>query len=275
MSDHPPKVSIAIPVYNGAPHLGAAIASVLNQSCADFELIICDDHSTDASPQIAASFTDSRIRHLRNERNLGFGGNWNRCLAEARGGYIKLMPQDDLLDPECLARQSAVLDRDTEARIALVFCARSIIGPTGRPLMTRRFAGPARMTGDEAARRTARSGTNPIGEPGAVLFRRSAARAAGAFNGARPFVIDIDYWLRLLKHGDAAYIQEALASFRVSPGSQSVKMARRQSEEFMAFLDDINRTGLYRLSRADMRIGKLAAAANAVGRSLFYRLVLR
>lgn len=271
-----PKLSVAIPVYNGAAYLAETIQSVLDQSCEDFELIICDDHSTDGSLEIAASHADPRIRILTNPKNLGFGGNWNRCLAEAQGRYIKILPQDDLLHPECLAQQAAVLDADDQGAIALVFCARTIIGPTGKAYMRRGFATVGcSQTGAEMARRTARRGTNPIGEPGAVLFRSSAARAAGPFNGARPFVIDIDYWLRLLKFGRAVYLPEVLASFRVSRGSQSVRMARRQATEFTSFLDEINHTGLYPLRSADLRMGKLAAMMNSFGRAAFYRLAMR
>lgn len=269
-----PKVSVCIPVYNGAAYLRQTIDSVLAQSLADFELVICDDHSGDGSAGIAAACADARIRLLCNAHTLGFGGNWNRCLAEARGHYIKLLPQDDLLHPDCLARQAAVLDGDTSGGLALVFSARTIIGPQGRPLLTLRYRGPARLRGAEAARRTARAGTNPIGEPGAVLFRGSAARAAGPFEGLRPFVIDIDYWLRLLQHGDAAYLAEPLASFRVSPASQSVRMARQQAGEFTAFLSELSRSGPYRISPLDVRIGTLAASLNAIGRMMFYRLTM-
>jgi glycosyltransferase involved in cell wall biosynthesis len=272
----PPKLSVAIPVYNGAAYLADTIDSVLAQSCEDFELIICDDHSTDGSLDIAASRADPRIRILANAENLGFGGNWNRCLAEAQGRYIKILPQDDLLHRDCLGRQAAVLDDDGQGSVALVFCARSIIGPTGRAYMNRGFAASGcSQSGAEMARRTARRGTNPIGEPGAVLFRSTAARAAGPFNGARPFVIDIDYWLRLLKFGTAVYLPEVLASFRVSRGSQSVRMARRQAAEFTAYLDELNRSALYPLSAADLRIGRLAATMNSFGRAAFYRLAMR
>ena len=98
-----PKVSVAIPVYNGESHLAETIDSVLAQSWDDFELIICDDRSTDGSLDVAASRADGRIRILRNDRNLGFGGNWNRCLAATQGSYIKILPQDDLLHPDCLS----------------------------------------------------------------------------------------------------------------------------------------------------------------------------
>lgn len=276
MTVRPPTVSVAIPVYNGEAYLAAAIESVLAQTRGDFELVICDDHSTDRSLEIASSFADSRIRVLRNATNLGFGGNWNRCLTEARGHYIKILPQDDLLHPDCLSKQAAVLDQDTQQGVALVFCARTIIGPRGQAHMRRGYGRrQSRLSGTEIARRTARSGTNPVGEPGAVMFRHDAARRAGLFNGERPFVIDIDYWLRLLKFGQAVYLPEALASFRVSRASQSVKMARRQAAEFTGFLAELRHSHLYPLSAAEVRMGRITAALNGLGRAAFYRFAMR
>ena len=64
-----------------------------------------------------------------------------------------------------------------------------------------------------------RWGTNLIGEPGAVLFRRDLALKVGGFYAENPYVIDLDYWLRLLAQGDAYYLDQPLASFRVNPGS--------------------------------------------------------
>ena len=271
----PPKVSVAIPVYNGEAHLAETIDSVLAQSWGDFELIICDDHSTDGSLDVVATRADVRIRILRSDRNLGFGGNWNRCLGAAQGDYIKILPKDDVLHPDCLNKQAQVLEGDTTGDVALVFCARTIIGPSGRSYLTRRLGAKTTCyTGGDIAKLTARTGTNPIGEPGSVLFRRTAAQAAGAFNGSRPFVIDIDYWLRLLRHGRAVYLPDALASFRVSRGSHSVRMARYQASEFKAFLTELKDAGLYPLSNRDVRMGGLTATLNAFGRSIFYRLTM-
>ena len=271
----PPKVSVAIPVYNGEPYLAEAIESVLAQSYADFELVICDNASTDRTVEIARSYADPRIRILQNERNLGFGPNWNRCLDEVRGSYIKILPHDDLLHPRCLAEQVRSLDGDLDHSIALVFCARHVIGPSGRLIVTRGLhRSKPSFTGLDMARQTARRGTNPIGEPGAVLFRASAAKAAGHFNETRPFVIDIDFWLRLLKFGNAIRLPEALASFRISPNSHSVKIARQQASDYYAFLDDLKRNNLYPLSRTDLQIGRLAALANGFGRALFYRFAM-
>ena len=86
-----PKVSVCIPTYRGAATLGAAIASVLAQSMADFELVVLDDNSPDNTADVVAGFADGRIRYLRNPANLGPEGNWNRCLTEARGAYVKVL----------------------------------------------------------------------------------------------------------------------------------------------------------------------------------------
>lgn len=274
-TETPPVVSVAIPVFNGEPYLAQAIESVLGQTFNDFELIICDNASSDRTIEIAQSYADPRIRILRSPTNIGFGPNWNRCLGEASGRYIKILPHDDLLHPRCLEEQVSILDGDTAGKIALVFSARRIIGPSGRSIMTRSLGhGRSQFSGLAMARQTARKGTNPIGEPGAVLFRSSSARAAGQFNERRPFVIDIDYWLRLLKHGDASYLPETLASFRVSSSSHSVRILRRQALEFTAFLRDLSESGLYSLSKTEIALGAATASANCVGRALFYRFAI-
>src|SRR5690242_10061173 len=134
-----PSVSICIPTYRGTAHLGAAIDSVLAQTYRDFELLIIDDNSPDDTAHLVARYDDPRIRYLRNTSNLGPEGNWNRCLAEARGKYFKLLPHDDLLTPNCLERQVSVLEDDASERLAFVFCARRIIDSRGRWIGTRGY----------------------------------------------------------------------------------------------------------------------------------------
>jgi glycosyltransferase involved in cell wall biosynthesis len=230
-----PRVSVCIPVYNGGAFLPQAVASVLHQSFTDFELLISDDASTDGSWEWLAAQSDPRMVCRRNDRNLGPEANWNRSLEGARGAYIKLFHQDDLLDPECLARQVAALDADPGA--ALTFCRRQIIDAGGRLIMTRGGGWPeGPIAGAQVFRRCLRAGTNPIGEPCAVLFRAEAARAAGPFDGREPYLIDLDYWLRLLEHGSARFQDRPLASFRLSKGQWSSAIGRKQAEQFDAFV---------------------------------------
>jgi len=220
-----PAVSVCIPTYKGAAHLRTSIESVLAQTFGDLELVIVDDNSPDDTFAIASGYQDLRVRCLRNDRNLGAEGNWNRCLDEAAGTYYRLLPQDDVLAPDCLQRQIEVLEADTRREIALVFSARTIIDGAGNTVMERRPFGrmPRRLTGDELFRRCLYRGTNVIGEPGGVMFRRALARQVGPYDATFPYVVDLDYWLRLLEHGDGYYLPETLVSFRVSPGRGEIE----------------------------------------------------
>lgn len=272
-----PLVSVCIPTYRGAAHLGAAIGSVLSQSFGDFELIIIDDHSPDGTAAVVAQYKDPRIRYIRNESNLGAQGNWNRCLSESRGKLFKLLPQDDLLLPGCLERQAAVLEEDGEERVALVFSARRIIDSRDRALMVRSYPGGKQglIPGRAVIGRCVRFGTNLVGEPGSVMFRRSLALKVGAFDATNPYVIDLDYWFRLLLNGDAYYIAEPLAAFRVSSGSWSVAIGNGQTRDFCDFASRISRDPAHTVSRFDLARSHMMARINTWLRLLFYRLVLR
>jgi len=93
-----PVLSVLMPTYNGSVVLAETIECILNQTTDfDFELVISDDGSTDETVSIAESFNDKRIKISKNQANLGYPGNLNRCLSLARGEYVFLFGQDDLL----------------------------------------------------------------------------------------------------------------------------------------------------------------------------------
>jgi glycosyltransferase involved in cell wall biosynthesis len=112
-----PRVSIGLPVYNGERFLAGAIASILAQTYTDFELIICDNASTDRTSEICRSFAgrDARVRYHRQPRNLGATANFNRCFELASGDYFKWAADDDLLEPRFLEKCIRALDRDPGA----------------------------------------------------------------------------------------------------------------------------------------------------------------
>lgn len=89
-------ISIAMTTYNGEKYLREQIDSILNQSYKDFELIICDDCSTDSTVQIIKSYTDSRITLFINDTNLGFKKNFEKAIKLCSGDYIALSDQDDI-----------------------------------------------------------------------------------------------------------------------------------------------------------------------------------
>jgi glycosyltransferase involved in cell wall biosynthesis len=268
---------VCIPTYRGAAHIAETIDSALAQTFTDFELVIVDDASPDETPQVVAAYRDPRLRYVRSERNAGVEENWNRCLRFARGRYFKLLPHDDLIAPDCLARQVAVLEADPDERLALVFCARRIIDDRSRALITRRYprAASGVIPGRTAVRNCIRSGANLLGEPGGVLFRTALARRVGEFDTHLGLLTDLDYWARLLLHGDAYYVADRLASFRVSRGAWSVAIGAAQAAELLAFIAKLGADPAFGLSAFDLARGRLLARLNTVAKLLFYRLVLR
>ena len=115
MSDKaPPQLSIGLPVYNGQRFIRATLDSLLVQTFTDFELIICDNCSTDSTEQICREYAarDARIRYFKNERNLGPAPNYNRCFEHARGALFKWSAADDTVAPDFLEKCVAELDRD-------------------------------------------------------------------------------------------------------------------------------------------------------------------
>jgi len=131
MQSPTPRVSIGLPVYNGARFLAAALDSILGQSFDDFELIVSDNASTDATPEICRHFAerDSRVRYVRNETNLGGARNFSNVFGLARGEYFKWASHDDVMAPDFLERCVEALDADPS--VILCFSRMRVIGPDG------------------------------------------------------------------------------------------------------------------------------------------------
>jgi len=115
-----PRVSIGLPVYNGENYLREAVDSILSQSFEDFELIISDNASTDATEQICRAYAakDQRIRYYRNSTNVGAAKNFNRVFELSSGQYFKWAAHDDILTKDYLSKCVATLDQD----FSIVLC---------------------------------------------------------------------------------------------------------------------------------------------------------
>jgi glycosyltransferase involved in cell wall biosynthesis len=266
-----PAVSVCIPAYNHADWIGRTIESVLAQTLGDFELIVSDDCSTDGTADVVGRYRDPRIRLVRGERNVGAAGNWNRVVGLARAPFVKLLCDDDLLYPPCLERQVAVLADARHADVALVCCRRDIVDANDRRLMTRAgFAGGARtIPGPLAVRRMVRAGTNLVGEPTVAMFRTAAHDTAGGFDGRFAYMLDLDFWCRVLAQGSLYVIPETLCAFRVSRGSWSTRIASSQAAESRAFFRAV-RARARSVSALDVLVGSARAAVLAVMRQLLY-----
>lgn len=133
----PPLFSIIMPVYNAAETLRDSVGSILAQTCPDWELLLVDDGSTDASAALAETLAaaDPRIRLLR-QPNAGICAARNRGLNEARGTYVGFCDDDDLYEPAALAAAAELLGREMETASG------------GRPDLVRTGYALARQTAD-------------------------------------------------------------------------------------------------------------------------------
>lgn len=225
------SVSVAIPVYNGSRFLGETIESVLNQTHPPAEVVLVDDASTDDSAEVALAFSrrDRRVRLVRNERNAGMVANWNRAVEFCTGDWVKLMGQDDRLEPECLGTMLAANAAGHDLIVSLrdfsfepgvpraIWHAYRFNLPTLETLAVE----PGTVTPAQLARLITRVSpcTNLLGEPVCGLFRRARFAAAGPFNTTLRQVVDYEFWLRLALTAPFTYVDQPLAIFRVHGGS--------------------------------------------------------
>jgi glycosyltransferase involved in cell wall biosynthesis len=135
-----PRVSIGMPVYNGANFLAETLDHLLAQRFSDFELIISDNGSSDETERICRAYAerDPRVRYLREEVNRGATWNHNRVIELARGEYFKLAAHDDLCLPDFLGRCVEVLDAEPEVVLCLPLVG--IVDADGRRLRPYRYA---------------------------------------------------------------------------------------------------------------------------------------
>ena len=187
-----PLVSVVLPVHNGEAFLHQAIASVLSQSFADFECIVIDDGSEDATSTIAKSINDLRLRLVRHECRKGFDQALNTGIALARAGLLARIDADDVMEPDRLRTQVEYLEKCPD--IAVVGSSLTEIDSNGTVIRICRFP----LTPASAALRLL-LGRMPVPHPG-LLMRRAALNEVGAyrsFNNSH----DFDLCLRLSANG--------------------------------------------------------------------------
>jgi glycosyltransferase involved in cell wall biosynthesis len=173
-----PAVTIGVPVFNGARYLEEALRSILNQTYRDFELLISDNASTDATEAICRGYAaaDARIKYFRNERNLGAAANYNRVIHLARGRYFRHAAHDDVLAPTNIERCVEVLDAQPD--VVLVYPRMIMIDADGRQIDTREHSlelGEARPS-ERFASYAYRCDEGSMCDPVFGLFRTSALR---------------------------------------------------------------------------------------------------
>jgi glycosyltransferase involved in cell wall biosynthesis len=253
-----PKVSVCIPAYQAGHYLQRVLDSVLAQTYPNLEVVVVDNNSSDTTSGILDGVDDGRLRVITNPDTLPFIENWNLAVHHASGEYVKLICVDDLLKPECVSVQAAVLSRMPD--VALVSVKSDYIDDEGQMIAPARGLHriDGRVSSEKVVKKIIHCGGNPIGAPLAGMFRRADFDRVGGFTADFPFMSDLDLWVRLLRCGDFYGVPEAYASFRVRGGSLSgLTSARTQLNQSLAFVRSIGRDPRWHLSEGDLVHGFL------------------
>lgn len=203
---------MCIPVYNRRTLVKRAIKSALTQSLRRLEVVVVDNCSTDGTWEVMRGLSDKRLRVVRNETNLGMFGNFNRCLEAATGDYVRFLCSDDELTNETLAAEVRLLRDRPEVALLSTRCL--YVDESGaHSRLAARLAPAGAYCGQDAVRMAAWAlgafGGNVFNFPSGVLLRTDAARLAGSFDAGLHGLADVDFWLRVLEHGDAYFADHA------------------------------------------------------------------
>lgn len=237
-----PKVSFVIPCYNLGHLLFDCVQSILAQTYQDFELLIMDDCSPDCTPGVAKSFTDARVKYVRNEANVGHLANYNKGIALARGEYVWLISADDSLRKTCvLERYVRLLEGNTQ--IGYVFCpAMQIENEHETNVM------PSTMVSGEdmvfAGHRLLKErllDTNCVPAP-AAMARKQCYERLSFFPLDLPNAGDWYLWCLFALHYDVGYFAEPMVNRRLHENNMHLLFYKQPAAFFADNLAVLTRT---------------------------------
>ncbi|NET38055.1 MAG: glycosyltransferase [Cyanothece sp. SIO1E1] len=210
-------ISIILPVFNGEKTIQETIASVLDQTYSDFELIIINDGSNDSTLEVLANISDPRVK-VFSYPNAGVAASRNRGLVQAGGEFIAFLDADDLWKPDKLEAQLKALEANPKAGVAYSWS--DFIDESNRFLHPgRRLCLEGDVYADILALNFLEHGSNP-------LVRREAFEQVGSFEESLPPSDDWDMWIRLAAEYEFALVQSSQILYRVSANSQSSNAAK-------------------------------------------------
>jgi glycosyltransferase involved in cell wall biosynthesis len=232
------KVSVCIPTYNSGKFIGETIESVLKQTFNDYELIVCDNVSTDETEEVCRKFTDPRFKYLRFTEFVGQAENWNRALEQAKNEYVILLHSDDVLLPTYLEKAVAVLDKNED--VGFVHCAVRHIDENGKNLTLQQLYKEDLIDREEdLLRKLLLEGcvVSPVG----VLTRTKVYQEVGNFTDQIVWGVDAHMWTRISLNFPVAYIAETLALYRqhTNSGTSGVMKSGRYGTDEVWMMNDI------------------------------------
>lgn len=221
MRSSTPLVSVCVATYNYGRFLKDCIESVLAQTFTSWELIICDDCSTDDSQEIIRKYVDadSRIRLIVNERRLGMNANIKKAAELGQGVYLKMLCSDDWLTDQCLEVLTGFMEQHPD--VVLATSAEILSDEQGNALQTQfQFGRPVSLiSGEDMLDRMSRG--EGFGGNSSFFIRATAYRQVGGYDASRLYAADYDLAARLCRVGNYLHIDEPLFYGRQQAQSSS------------------------------------------------------
>ncbi len=211
-----PAVSVILPVYNRAALVERALASVLQQSYRDLEVLVVDDGSTDGTAAQVAAHPDPRVRLIRRDRNYGQASARNLGVARAQGWLLAFQDSDDEWLPEKLARQVALLAPRHD--LAMVYGDLVRIPQSGSPFV---ISAPDLVRGRIMDDRASGYASYGLGIQ-TCLIRSSVMRELGGFRDNMRCFEDLEFFLRLTRRYTACRLAEPLVRYHDVPGVSKI-----------------------------------------------------
>jgi glycosyltransferase involved in cell wall biosynthesis len=258
-----PRVSVVMPAYDAEAVVADSIGSVLAQTYGDWELIVGDDASSDATVERAQA-ASPRVRIARAERNGGPAAARNRALEQASGELVAFLDADDWWLPDYLERQVARYDAETAAGgppVGLVACDARIRLPDGSDAAGT-YADQFRDRGaSPTLERLLRRNFIYV----SALVPRAAGEEVGWFDAGLFGTEDHDLWIKLLERGRRAVVNDrVLCVYRRTEGSISLDLRRQAANNQLTYLRALDRgnltPGQQRIARSELRYNRAMGA---------------
>jgi glycosyltransferase involved in cell wall biosynthesis len=223
-----PKVSIIIPTYNRATYLQEAVASALDQTFNDTEIIVVDDGSTDNTSEIVKKFPP-KVQYFRQD-NQGVSAARNNGIRRANGKYVCFLDSDDMLMSDAIEKNVSFLDLHPDLGYSYGQVVK--VDENGQKMRLKKNRGASstcvRTSNEQIQRLLFRGDIGIL----SALAKRSLVIEAGMFNTSMAVGEDIDLWLRLAQKYPVGYIAEPVGKVRMHPQNTLKKGAFEKLERF-------------------------------------------
>ncbi|MCF6158851.1 MAG: glycosyltransferase [wastewater metagenome] len=223
-----PVVSVIIPTHNRAQFLYSAIASVLNQTYQDFEILVIDDNSKDNTQEVVKNFHDTRIKYIRHEKNKGEAGTRNTGIKHSNGRYIAFLDDDDEWLPEKLELQIDLLQNSPQ-EVGCIYTGFLTVDETKRKVLQRSIPSKRGYIYYDMFIR------NYIGKPSTVMLKKECFKRIDLFDENIAFGTDYDMWIRISRDFHIDYIEKPMVLYCKHKNALSADLAVRNKGMEMLF----------------------------------------